>query len=428
MKRLGWLLLAFAALIALPGSRSQAAHSEQRERATQTIAGEVLIKVAPESTPAAQMALVQALGGEIFDRIPQLGYVAARFPQLSGAVQPEATAALLSTLAAHPLVERAMPNGRLRATDQLDPQPAGPYRPDLAGSWLSYLPLVGGQPARPNDPYLSGQYAWEVIEAYDGWLYGEGSPAVVVAVIDSGIQPDHPDLQAKLVPGYDFVADDATPNDEQGHGTHVAGTVAASTNNGVGVAGTCPQCRLMAVRVLDATGYGSELDVAKGIVYAADHGAQVINLSLGGDLEVVALADAVNYAWGKGVLLACAAGNGGFAGNAVQYPAYYGNCLAVGATDEWDQRAYYSTYGTWVDLAAPGSSIYSTALPSSYALLSGTSMATPHVAGVAGILVASGLNNTEIRARLQDTADTIDGTGEHWSNGRLNMLRALRGY
>lgn len=428
MKRLGWLLMAFAALIALPGSRSQAAHSEQRERAAQTIAGEVLIKVVPESTPAAQMALVQALGGEIFDRIPQLGYVAARFPQLSSAAQPEQTAALLSTLAAHPLVERAMPNGRLRATDQLDPQPAGPYRSDLAGSWLSYLPLVGGQPARPNDPYLSGQYAWEVIEAYDGWLYGEGSQAVIVAVIDSGIQPDHPDLHAKLVPGYDFVADDAAPNDEQGHGTHVAGTVAASTNNGVGVAGTCPQCRLMAVRVLDATGYGSELDVAKGIVYAADHGAQVINLSLGGDLEVAALADAVNYAWGKGVLLACAAGNGGFAGNTVQYPAYYGNCLAVGATDEWDQRAYYSTYGTWVDLAAPGSSIYSTALPGGYALLSGTSMATPHVAGVAGILAASGLNNTEIRARIQGTADAIDGTGEHWSNGRLNMLRALRGY
>lgn len=429
MKRLGWLIV-LVALVALPSSSSQAARDD-RERASQTIPGEILIKFDSDSTPAQQAATVRALGGEIFDRVPQLGYVAARFPQLIGAAQSEQTAALLSALAADPLIELAEPNGRVHAYDLHDPQPTTPDRTAQAGSWLAYLPMVGGLPfTSPNDTYLDIQYAWEMIEAFDGWAISQGSPNVVVAVIDTGVQLDHPDLQAKLVAGYDFVENDTTPDDEQGHGTHVAGTVAAVTNNGIGVAGTCPLCKLMPVRVLDAAGYGSDLDVANGIVYAADHGAQVINMSLGGDAPATVLENAVDYAWNKGVLVACAAGNSGYNDddNPLQYPSYYGNCLAVGATDSWDERAYYSTYGQWVDIAAPGDYIFSTMLGSDYELLSGTSMATPHVAGVAGLLASQGLSQAQIRDRLQRTADPIAGTGEYWSNGRLNLLRAVRGY
>jgi thermitase len=152
----------------------------------------------------------------------------------------------------------------------------------------------------------------------------------------------------------------------------------------------------------------------------------VINLSLGGG-DSSALEDAVNYAWDKGVLLACAAGNDNTDEITFAYPGAYANCLAVGATDSNDDHAWYSNWGLWVDIAAPGSAIYSTWIDSGSNTIDGTSMATPHVAGVAGLLASQGLNNVQSRARLETTADPIDGTGVRWSNGRLNLLRAVRG-
>lgn len=273
----------------------------------------------------------------------------------------------------------------------------------------------------PNDPELNRQWAWDVTQAYDAWDITRGSSNVVVAVIDTGIQLDHPDLDDKLVSGYDFVGNDSTPDDGNGHGTHVAGTIAAETDNGVGGAGFCPECQLMPVRALNNSGSGSLADIARAITYAADNGADIINMSLGGAGSST-LQRAIDYAWDKGVFLTCAAGNSGR--NSRYYPAGYDNCFAVASTTTSDQRSSFSNYGTWVDIAAPGSSIYSTYRDSRYGNLSGTSMATPHVAGLAGLLASQGLTNTQIRDQLCSTADQINGTGSFWRCGRINAFRA----
>jgi subtilisin family serine protease len=222
----------------------------------------------------------------------------------------------------------------------------------------------------------------------------------------------------------DYVGWDYSPDDGNGHGTHVAGTAAAETNNGTGGAGTCPNCRIMPVRVLDNNGSGSLSNVANGIAWASDNGAQVINLSLGGPGST-ALQDAVNYAWNRGSFLACAAGNDGTSSTTNARPGAYTNCFAVASTTSSDSRSSFSNYGTWVEAAAPGSSIYSTWLGSSYNTISGTSMATPHVAGVAGLLRSQGLSNSAIRSRLCNTSDRIAGTGSLWSCGRVNAYRAV---
>ncbi len=254
----------------------------------------------------------------------------------------------------------------------------------------------------------------------------QGSPAVSIAVLDTGVQLNHPDLDGKLLPGYDYVDGDVVPEDGNSHGTHVAGTAAAETDNGVGGAGTCPACRILPVRVLDASGGGTLAGIAQGIMYAADQGARVINLSLGGDGSRT-VERAVNYAWNKGAFLACAAGNENTSETLLAYPAAYTNCFAVAATTSSDTRANFSNYGTWVEAAAPGMNIISTWTGGSYGASSGTSMAAPHVAGLAGLLASQGLTNTQIRDRICATADPIAGTGTEWSCGRINAYRAMQG-
>jgi subtilisin family serine protease len=275
-----------------------------------------------------------------------------------------------------------------------------------------------------TDPNVNQQWAWGRINAPAAWAVTRGDPAVVIAVIDTGIQTNHPDLDAKIVPGYDFVQNDADASDGNGHGTHVAGSAAAETNNNLGGAGMCPNCRLMPIRVLGDGGSGSLANVARGIIYAADNGARVVNLSLGGG-GATTLQNAVNYAWSKGVFLACAAGNSNT--NRFSYPAAYDNCFAVAATTSNDARASFSNYGSWVEIAAPGSQIFSTYTGARYGTLSGTSMAAPHVAGLAGLLASQGLSNTQIRDRLCASADRIAGTGSAWTCGRINADRAVRG-
>lgn len=276
----------------------------------------------------------------------------------------------------------------------------------------------------PNDAELVRQWAWGPTEAFAAWDVTRGDASITIAVIDTGIQLNHPDLDAKIVSGYDFVSNDDTADDGNGHGTHVAGSAAAETNNDIGGAGFCPDCRLMPVRVLGDRGSGSLNDVAEGIIFAADNGAQIINLSLGGG-GATSLRNAIDYAWSKGAFVTCAAGNSG--SDRVYYPAGYDNCVAVAATTSSDGRASFSNYGTWVDLAAPGASIYSAYVGSRYGNLSGTSMAAPHVAGLAGLLASQGLDNNQIRERLCSTSDDINGTGSLWSCGRINASRAVSG-
>ena len=309
----------------------------------------------------------------------------------------------------------------------------------------------------PNDPRYSSQWQYENsgggggrrdadIDASGAWQKTLGNSGVAIAILDSGIDRSHEDLplgtNAKVVKTQNFtdpVADSDAADDLFGHGTHVAGSAGASTDNGIGVAGTCPSCSLYNVKVLGNDGSGPWSGVAGGIVWAADNGAKVINLSLGSYSPSDTVRDAVDYAWGKGVVLVGAAGNDGQ--NWGFYPAAYPNVIAVAATDRRDARAGFSNYGSnWVSLAAPGASILSTAtdhgsvyFPTGpkYASLDGTSMASPHVAGVAGLVWSAGLcgagDNACVRARLQSTADRIGGTGRFWIHGRLNACRAVGG-
>lgn len=294
----------------------------------------------------------------------------------------------------------------------------------------------------PNDPMFSIEWGLAKINCPDAWNRNTGSPSVVVAVVDTGIDLDHPDLRANLVPGFDavdlvgvtprpgwrfegdFLTRDNDPQDEVGHGTHVAGTIAALTNNATGVAGVTWNCKLMPVKVLArmvrnsdgaVTGTGTGVDIAAGIRYAADHGAHIINMSLGGPNDTFVERDAVSYAVGKGCTVIAAMGNDDI--SSPSYPAAYPDVVAVGAINQSEQRvskantggAWGSNTGPHIDVVAPGISIRSTDWNNIYSNKSGTSMATPHVSGVAALIKScnSSLTGTQIAQILRDTARAL---------------------
>ncbi|HEY9855748.1 MAG TPA: S8 family peptidase [Stenomitos sp.] len=290
-----------------------------------------------------------------------------------------------------------------------------------------------------TDPMFGQQYAPQVMHAPEAWSLTRGA-GVTVAVVDTGADLTHPDLQGRLVAGYDATTKGNTPKDENGHGTHVAGIIAASANNGTGVVGIAPEAKVMPVKVLSADGSGSDADVADGITWAADHGAQVLNMSLGGPGESQVLEDAVNYALKKGVAVIAAMGNDGT--NEMSYPAAYPGVVAVGATDSKDQTADFSQWGEWISVAAPGVQILSTfptyqvnlndyGFPQSYATLDGTSMASPAVAGLAALVKAryGSLTPAQLKSRLEAGADKVAGVtafDPHYGFGRVNALRSLQ--
>jgi thermitase len=280
----------------------------------------------------------------------------------------------------------------------------------------------------PNDSYWSSQWGMTKIEAPSAWDITMGSDSVTIAIVDSGVDLFHPDLSGKLVSGYDFVNDDSNPQDDYGHGTHVAGIAAARTNNSTGVAGLSWQAKIMPVKALNNYGSGGYEDVASGVIYAANNGADIINLSLGGSVPSSVLEDAVEYAHALGSVVVAATGNNN---SSVSYPARYPEVIAVAATDSNDQRASFSNYGPEVDVAAPGVSIRSTYWwsGSTYGWMSGTSQASPHVAGLAALIwsVSPGLSNTQVESIIKQTADDLgtDGRDNYYGFGRINARRAL---
>jgi subtilisin family serine protease len=256
--------------------------------------------------------------------------------------------------------------------------------------------------AQPDDPgYLTVQAAYmQAIGLPAAWDLTTGDEALVVAVLDTGVQLDHPDLASRLVPGIDVVNSDAVAADDHGHGTMVAGIVAAQTDNGAGVAGVTWRGRIMPVKVLDSMGSGTDADVAQGITWAADHGADVVNLSLGGPGSSKVLQAAVDHAVAKGAVVVAAAGNEST--DEPHWPAAANGVVAVGATTANNTLASFSNFGAWVDLVAPGVGIASTALGGGYATASGTSFSSPIVAGVAALARAAdpAASAADIAARL----------------------------
>jgi thermitase len=276
----------------------------------------------------------------------------------------------------------------------------------------------------PNDTSFGSQWALAKAGATSAWDRARGD-GVLIADLDTGVDYHHPDLAGKVALGWDFVAGDADPIDEHGHGTHVAGIAAAVTNNARGVAGMAPSARILAVRVLDANGSGTMSNAARGITYAVDNGAKVINLSLGGASGTTALRDAVGYAVGKGVVLVCAAGND--SKTTLSYPAAYDGCTSIGATSSSDARASFSNTGTGLDLVAPGVSILSTVRGTGYQSWSGTSMATPMAAGLAALLYSQGLGRSAVLSAMTSTARDLGSSGYDTSfgHGRIDAAAAL---
>jgi serine protease len=288
-----------------------------------------------------------------------------------------------------------------------------------------------GAPAG-TDTYRSYQWDLGKVRAVDAWQQSTGA-GVTVAVVDSGVEATHPDLVGQVLAGADMItgAVGAGNTDTHGHGTHVAGTIAAVTGNNEGVAGFAPHAKVLPVRVLDANGSGWSSTVAKGIVWAADNGADIVNLSLGGTAPDGAQSNAIKYARSKGVTVIAAAGNYRQNGSPTLYPAAEEGVVAVAATDSVDGVAYYSNAGSYVDVAAPGSSIVSTVpvAKGSYSFYSGTSMASPHVAAVAALLKAANpaLTPDGIEQALTSSAVDLGAPGKDadFGYGRIDAVAAL---
>lgn len=313
-----------------------------------------------------------------------------------------------------------------------------------------YRELVDG-----TNPY--GGYNGGGINLEPAWDITTGDPNVIVAVLDTGIAYETyknfiqaPDLaNTRFIPGYDFVNNDDHPNDDDGHGTHVTGTIAQSTNNEVGVAGIAHNCSIMPVKVLNRRAEAPYTTIADGVYYAADNGADIINLSLGGPYDSATLRDAIAYAYNKGVTIICSAGNDG-AGAPPGYPAGYdAYCIAVGATRYDQTRADYSTTGSFVDLTAPGGDInvdqngdgYVDGIlqqtfginpkEMGYWFFQGTSMAAPHVTAVAALLKSIGVTGPDnIREALESTAEDlgIPGKDVEYGWGLIDAYAALNYY
>ncbi len=273
------------------------------------------------------------------------------------------------------------------------------------------------------------QWDLDRIRTDEAWQRATGT-GITVAVVDSGVNAAHPDLAGQVLPGADFITGlEGTAIDPHGHGTHVAGTIAALAGNGAGIAGLAPDARILPVRVIGDNGSGYMSDVANGIAYAADHGAHVINLSVSGTVQVGAVSNAVAYARSKGVVVVAAAGNARRSGSPTSYPAADEGVLAVAATDSADNVAGYSTQGGYVDVAAPGSDIVSTYRGDSYGRMSGTSMAAPHVAALAALLKAHspGLAPDAVEQAIIDGAVDLGAPGRDvdFGAGRIDATAAL---
>jgi subtilisin family serine protease len=287
-----------------------------------------------------------------------------------------------------------------------------------------------------DDPQTGDQYSLDQMRVRQAWGTTTGA-GNVIAVLDTGVKLDHPDLAGRLVAGYDFVNDDTNPSDDNGHGTWVSGIIVAKANDGYGIAGISWSDKVMPVKIMNGEGSGSTADLLDGLRWAADHGADVINMSIGGFPYSQLVQDAVNYAWGKGAVLVGAAGNN--RREETFYPASFDNVVSVSATQVNDEFSNWSSWGPKVDVSAPGSSVLTTNCYTctyadhdtwgSHTFISGTSFATPNVAGVVALIRAKYPTYTpaQVVSRLVGTTDDLGYAGwdSRYGRGRVNAQRAV---
>jgi thermitase len=302
-------------------------------------------------------------------------------------------------------------------------------RPNVEYTEPNFI-LMQNQVDLPNDLLYQEKYQWNLpaIGTEQGWGITRGTEEVEIAIVDTGVDLDHPELRNRLVKGFNVLNENEEPDDDNGHGTHVAGIIASETNNNEGVAGMTWFNKIMPVKAMGAKGYGTTFDIASGIVWAVDHGADVINLSLGNYQPSKVLEEAVRYAYSKNVVMVSAAGNDG--SDQPTYPSAYPEVLSVAAVDYDGNRASFSNYGDYIDIAAPGVYIPSTYFNKQYASLSGTSMAAPHVAGLAALIKSANpeLTNTQILNIIKKSAIDLGEQGKDidFGNGLIDVNSALQ--
>src|SRR5438477_3674561 len=391
-------------------------------RASTDGAARLLVAFADDATVADRDAALHSIGGTIAGAIPAIGVTRV-------VTATEHDAVWASARIAH------MPGVRFAEPD--------------ASVHVGFVP---NDSLYLTDPYTGlGQWGLRMMRVDRAWDLARGSPKVIVATIDTGVDAAHPDLADSLLPPVGTITStdpecQAGALDDNSHGTHVAGIIAAGANNGAGVSGVAFGVKILSIKALDCTGAGAISDVSSAIVYAADHGARVVNISLGTGDDSLALRSAVRYAQDKGLLIVAAAGNCGVVGphcdfvNEIDYPAAYPGVLAVAATTTGGTHAMFSTQGAYVGVAAPGDRIVSTT-PSyptyqsargqttNYGVLSGTSQAAPLVSGLAELILSKdpSLTAAQLVQRIEATADDLGAPGfdTSFGAGRVNALRAI---
>ncbi len=374
-----------AAPLLRPGAAPPAGVSARATARPRYVPGRLLVKFKDGTTGRTAGTVISGAGGDLQERVGKIDVSVVDVPVGE-------TAGALAQVRASPAVEYA--------------------ERDVAVSSFDIT---------PNDDLWSTQWGPRVIEAPRAWDTTRGLASVVVAVLDTGAELEHPDLGGAFVEGHDVVDDDADPSDDSGHGTAAAGVIAARTDNGRGGAGICWSCAVMPVKVLKADGSGNTSSLAAGIVWAADHGARVISMSLGGVGRTQTLADAIDYAQRRGIVMVAAAGNSG--SSTPNYPAAYPGVLGVAGTTESGPLYSWSNYGDWVQVAAPGCNT-APWLHGEYVEFCGTSSATPLVAGIAALALSASpaATGAQVEEAIRKSAVPLPGSVQ---NGRVDASRPL---
>jgi thermitase len=381
------------------------------------VAGQIMVKFRDGR------AALGVLGAHGLSDGPEIGGTGAHLIAVPAGTELQ----LIEALSRNPVVEYAEPDKVVTAASD------DPYFKDQYALQNTGQPFTNAR----GDIKIDAGTADADVDAVEAWNVTRGT-GVRVAVLDSGVATDNPDINPKVDLRQNFTTS-RNNEDNYGHGTHVAGIVAATEGNSAGVAGVCPGCRILAGKILTDNGFGSSSGLANGINWAVNNQAKVINMSLVVGASTT-LQTAVNNAWNKGVVLVAAAGNS--SNSTMMYPAAYPNVIAVGATDNKDEKASFSTFGSgWVDVAAPGVAVYST-FPNhrftlarennrsqGYDIGSGTSMAAPIVAAVAALVWSTDPTATPdaVRDRVESTAEKKPGQDLDWKYGRVNACLAVAG-